>query len=319
MRIVRMAPWVGIALLAVACGDRGDFEERVRVEPGGLLEVTLDLGVGMRPDQGSLEVGTHEANEVRVVADASGWGASGVAFELEHDERGVRFYGRVVGALSWMFGGPRVEVRIWVPREFSLDLRSSAGPIRIDDTTGSVRARTSDAEIEVEGVEGDLKLRTRPGSIRVAEVTGSVDIRASSGDLELSWIRGDVEARTGRGEIHLAHVDGEVVLRSDRGGIEVEDLDGSVEAKTERGNIVASFVSEPAGSLETSRGSVELEIPAGAGAQLEAVSRRGAVELAQALTPPGEHSESRVAGPINGGGQPLRLYTARGGVRVRPR
>ena len=35
-------------------------------------------------------------------------------------------------------------MRVWVPRHFSLDLRTSAGPIRIDDVTGNIRARAAE-------------------------------------------------------------------------------------------------------------------------------------------------------------------------------
>jgi hypothetical protein len=64
---------------------------------------------------------------------------------------------------------------------------------------------------------------------------------------------------------------------------------------------------------------VEVELPAGAGAQLEAVSSRGSVSLAPGFGVPGQQSEDRIDGPLNGGGRSLRLYTARGNVNVRPR
>ena len=127
-----------LAAALLACGaGTSDLEERIPVQPGGLLEVDLYMGEGLRPDKGSLEVTSHDANEVRIAADVSGWGASGVNFRVEHDSSTVRLYGRVTGALSWLFGGPQLAVRIWVPREFSLDLRTSAGPVRIDDVSGS--------------------------------------------------------------------------------------------------------------------------------------------------------------------------------------
>ena len=52
------------------------------------------------------------------------------------------------------------------------------------------------------------------------------------------------------------------------------------------------------------------------GVQLDAVSRRGSVELARDVTVDGLREEARVAGAIGGGGPLLRLYTARGMIRV---
>ena len=57
-------------------------------------------------------------------------------------------------------------------------------------------------------------------------------------------------------------------------------------------------------------------IPEGTGADLEAVSRRGGVELGRGLSVEGSHEDGEVIGPLNGGGSTLRLYTARGGIHV---
>ena len=306
-----------LAAASLACGvGANDLEERIPVQPGGLLEVDLYMGEGLRPDKGSLEVTSHDANEVRIAADASGWGASGVNFRVEHDASTVRLYGRVTGALSWLFGGPQLAVRVWVPREFSLDLRTSAGPVRIDDVSGRIRARAADARIEVSAAVGSLRLRTNRGDVRVSEVEGDVDVRASAGNLELSWITGDVEARTGRGEIAADHVSGFLTLASGRGGIEIREAEGPATAKTERGSILASFAGAPAGELETSHGSVRVVVPAGAGADLEAISRRGSVELAPGLPLEGARNEAHVVGRLGPGGALLRLYTARGSVHL---
>jgi hypothetical protein len=123
-----------------------------------------------------------------------------------------------------------------------------------------------------------------------------------------------VAARTGRGEIAANHVRGSLTLASGRGGIEIRDLEGPATAKTERGSIVASFVGAPEGQLETSHGSVRVVVPDDAGADLEAISRRGSVLLAPGLPLEGARNEAHVAGKLGSGGAPLRLYTARGSV-----
>lgn len=303
--------------LLVGCGGT-DLDERVAAAPGGHLELDLDRGVGWRPDPGELVVRGYDAAEVRVVVEASEWGASGVRFRIDRSGDTARVIGRVGGATAWMFGGPRIEVRIWVPHETSLDLRCSAGAIRVEDTVGAIRARTDGAPIELARTEGEVKLRSN-GDVRLAEVVGDVDVRVESGDIDASWIRGGVELRTGSGEIEVSHVEGEVVARSDRGSITLRELEGGVEAVTERGGVYASFAAAPSGRLETSRGSVDVELPPLAGADLEAISRRGSVEIAPGLDLKGERGEGHVRGPLNGGGAPLRLFTARGTVNLRAR
>ena len=314
MTLVALMIFFCTALPASAGAE--ELDERIPVEPGGVLQVDLDLGEGLRPDRGSLEVRAHDADEVWIVADSSGWGASDVRFRLETLENGVRLYGRVSGALSWMFGGPSVEVRIFVPRRFSVDLRCSAGPIHVEDVNGLIRARTRNASIEVIGSEGRLKLRTTGGSVRVSEIVGEVTIKASDGSVEVSWVKGNVDARTDYGHIQVRHADGRVIARTDKGEIELRDVSGPVEAKTEAGAVYASFVSPPEGVLETRRGSIEVILPEGAGAELDARSGRGTVVLAPGLKINGERHEERAVGRLNQGGRSLRVYTARGTVRV---
>ncbi len=304
--------------LAVSSGAAAqDLDQRIPAQPGGSLQVDLDLGEQARPERVSLEVRSHDADEVWAVADLSGLGASTVKFRVEHDENVVRVYARAGGIMSWLLGGPGVAVRIWVPREFSIDVRSASGPIRIEDVKGSIRARTTDASIDVRGTDGSLQLRTGTGAVRVNETSGDTVIRATDGAIELEWIRGSVEARTGSGDIRLRQIDGPVRVRTDSGEIQLREVSGPANALTERGAVYAMFSNKPEGDLETRNGSVVVVMPDHAGAQLDAVTGQGTVEIAPALTPKRRRKPiARYAGPLNGGGPRLRVYTARGTIRV---
>ncbi|MEX2205134.1 MAG: DUF4097 family beta strand repeat-containing protein [Myxococcota bacterium] len=319
MKLV-LAIALSFALPACSPGEfSGSLDQRLPARPGGLLQVDLDLGPEARHERVAIEVRSHDADEVWAVADVSGPGASSVSFRLEHDDAGVRVYGRSYGLLSWLFGGPSVQLRVFVPREFSVDLRSGSGPIRVEDVTGSLRARTTDGALEVRGAEGPVRLRTHGGQVAVAEVQGDVEIRAQDGSIELGWITGAVDARTGQGNLAASHLDGRVELRADSGEIELRDVRGQVSAKTESGSVYASFLADPSGVIETQRGSVEVSLPAAAKLALDARSGRGRVEIGEGLDVNGTRGEDRAAGTLNGGGETLRIYTARGSVRVEPR
>ncbi len=312
--------FLSVVVLIPAPAQAQDLDRRIAVQPGGRLQVDLDMGQANRSQRVSLEVRSHDADEVWVVADLSGLGASSVKFRLDHDARGVvRLYGRAGGLMSWLFGGPGVHVRVWIPQDFSVDLRCPSGLIRIEELNGEIRARTRDAPIEVRGAEGNVHLRTEAGSVRVTEVVGNVTVRASSGSLELSWVTGNIEARTGQGDISVRHVVGQLDLRADSGEISLREVRGLAEVKTERGAVYASFAGPPAGRLETRRGSVEIVFPARFGAQLEARTRHGTVEVDADVRADGKRGPGYFIGAINGGGDPLHLYTARGTIRVYPR
>ena len=292
------------------------FEEAIPVEPGGTLTVDVDLGEGLRPDPGFLELASHDAEEVRVVADADGWASWGVSFTLDAGDPAVRLDVRVGGATSWMFGGPRVRVRVWVPREFSVDIRSNSGTVRIQDIAGHVRARARDAGVEVRGVLGPVKLRVVNGPVEIEEITGDLQVTSSEGPIQIAWVAGDVEARTTAGEIEMRHIDGEVTAKTLGGSIELAQVRGPIVARTERGSVRASFSGQPAGSLETEWGSIDVVIPTDSAADLDARATRGSVALDAAIDLNGEAADDLVVGKINGGGELLLLRTSRGRIHL---
>jgi hypothetical protein len=311
---------VALALLAWALGARAqDLDERVPAQSGGQLQVDLDFGEEGAFERVSLEVRSHDADEVWAVADLSGIGASDVVFRLEHDERGVRLYGRAEGLLSWVFGGPGVVMRVWVPREFGADLRCTSGPIRVEDLTGAVRARTAGSSIDVRSVDGSVELRTERGAITATEVQGGVSVRSAGGPVALRWIAGPVDVTADAGEVRLAHVGGRVEVRLESGEVVLDDVRGPADVKLEQGAIAATFTDAPAGSLETRSGSVEVLLPEHAGAELQARSGRGSVEVDASVRPEGTRAADQFVGKLNGGGPPLRVFTARGSVRVAAR
>ena len=61
---------------------------------------------------------------------------------------------------------------------------------------------------------------------------------------------------------------------------------------------------------------MEVSLPARAKLALDARSGRGRVEVGEGLAIDGPRAEDRVVGALNGGGETLRIYTARGAVRV---
>ena len=66
------------ALLALEPGDAlaQALDRRVAVEPGGRLQVDLDMGEDFLAERLSLDVRSHDSDEVWAVADLSGLGSS---------------------------------------------------------------------------------------------------------------------------------------------------------------------------------------------------------------------------------------------------
>jgi DUF4097 and DUF4098 domain-containing protein YvlB len=281
---------LALALLLGVAGRAGaeEYRSSVDVQSGGRLEVDLSSGV--------LVIETHDAPRVEVEASAPDWPASW-EFELTSDGANAKLEG---SRSSWLPGwGARV--RVLVPREYSLDLRTNGGGIEIDAVHGGVKARTSGGSIELGGATGDVELRTSGGSIRVADLHGDAELRTSGGMISAANVHGRIEAETSGGPIRLS------------------DVEGRTEARTSGGAISVRFSAAPQGELRTSGGSIEVVIPPGTGADLEARTSGGRVELDRTLAFAGERSSSKLEGTLGPGGEHLELQTSGGNIEIRTR
>ena len=277
---------MGLALPALA----RDFEDRIEAEPGGQLFVELPSG--------EVEVESHDEDEVRVEVNVSGF-ASRARFRLTREGRDVRFeIDR--GGLGWLSGG-RVRARVRVPELFSVHIQTRGG------------------KIEVEGIEGDVLARTLGAAIKVSEIEGDVDLYTRGGKIEADEIDGDVRGETSGGPLDVEEVSGAVWLATSGGSIEAKDVHGPVEAETRGGSIKVRFTGPPAGHIESTGGSIEIELPEGEGMELDAAALGGRVELDGEFEVIGSVGRSRVQGRVGEGGERLRVRSTGGSIKLKLR
>lgn len=100
-----------------------DFGRQLPVSEGDRLHIVLE--------RGHVVVVRHDAPLLRIVARARGTGAKGVRFRLRETPEGLRFESVAAPWLTWLRGGPQVEVQAWVPRDLPLDV----------ETRGRIEAR----------------------------------------------------------------------------------------------------------------------------------------------------------------------------------
>lgn len=152
----------------------------------------------------------------------------------------------------------------------------------------------------------------------------------------LSWLAGDhidanvryevtvprsmnVDVTNTNGGIRLSNVAGKHELDTTNGKIEVKRCSGSLEAETTNGAISAELIRVAQGqplSFETTNGRIEVALPAGVGADVDAATTNGSInsDLPVATTRTGSNS---LRGTINGGGTSLRMRTTNGGINIR--
>ncbi len=284
-------PFFALLLFVAAPASGDDLHRGVAVRSGGTLRVDLN--------RGSVEVETHDELEIRVDANATGVGADATDFELTSDGVNAELRGRSGGNWFNWLGGARLRVRVRIPEMYSVDIRTGAGDVEIEDLGGSAKVETNGGRIEVDGAHGSVELRTSGGPIHVEDVEGDLDAQTAGGRVRISDVHGDVDARTSGG------------------GMTVHDVIGSVRAKTSGGSISVRFDGQPSGEVETSGGGIEVTVPEDSAFELEASTSGGRVRLADDLDCRGKSSSNEVEGEVNGGGPRLRLRTSGGNIRVR--
>ena len=210
-----------------------------------------------------------------------GAGSPTVVFERKGDEVWVRARDpkgvTVVGGYEEHF-----SVDVTVPRNVTLDVRSTDGAIDCDPLVGRFQFESQDGAVRATGLKGEVGVTTQDGRVTFTELDGR--IRARSGDGHVS-----VE---GRFDV-----------------VDVASRDGRVDAIARAGSRVNA-----AWLLETSDGKVDLRIPHDIAALLDARTRDGRIRIDLPIPVEDDRGRNSLTGELNGGGLPLRIRTKDGAI-----
>ncbi|WP_049787944.1 DUF4097 family beta strand repeat-containing protein [Rhodothermus marinus] len=177
----------------------------------------------------------------------------------------------------------RVEIRIRVPRRFSVAFTTGAGNVDIRDLEGTVEGETG------------------AGNVTLRNLRGTVQISTGAGNVEVTELEGHLEAETGAGNIT------------------VKGLRGSADVETGAGNITAEFVAPPEkdSRFKSGAGNVTVFVPARAGFMLDASTGIGSVSSDFEVRIDRDWISAKARGKVNGGGPTLRLEAGLGNVSLR--
>jgi DUF4097 and DUF4098 domain-containing protein YvlB len=271
---------IAIALLAAGSASAAErnLNKAFTVSPGGTLTVDADSA--------SVQVTGVDSNQVTVHMNARGPedDLAKLTFDAAQKGDGVTVTLRRTEKGSWFkwrswSGEQRIEVK--VPKRYL------------------------------------VKVRTGGGSVGLAGTTGTVDLYTSGGDIEVQSVTGNIQARTSGGGIHMEAVRGDVDADTSGGDVRLERIDGKIRGNTSGGSVRVSLVGANRGiSATTSGGDVEVRLPPGTAGNVEASTSGGSIEsdltLSSSVT-----KDTRIAGTLNGGGQPIEARTSGGNVTLR--
>jgi hypothetical protein len=234
--------------------------------------------------------------------------------------------------------GDRDRERYCEVREFTLDARSliavDAGPnggITVEGWNGSnirvlARVQTWSQRGDPEDFLGDIEVITTGREIRSEGPRGR-DIGRNNGwsvSYELMVpFESDLSLESTNGGISITDVKGKMDFRTTNGGIDLAGLAGDVSGRTTNGSIRVDLEgAEWDGTgldVQTTNGTVTLDVPEGFQADLEIGTTNGGFRIDFPITLQGRINRRRIRTELNGGGALIKAITTNGGVTVRRR
>ncbi len=236
--------------------------------------IDLSIAVGM----GDIDVTATERSDTLVEVTPSRPGRAGDISLARESE--VRFDGgRVTVAVPKrlnLFGpGDSVDIRIDLPSGSTATIVSAYGGMRLRGTLGDCALTASYGPITA-GRTGALRLKAPYGDVGIDEVAGDLDATAGHQSLRVGHVAGRASIRGSHGPIDLGAVDGDIDVRTS-GALSVDRAGGNVEVRTAHGGIRLREVTGGTVRLENGYAGIEVGVPAGTAAWIDAASRQGIV------------------------------------------
>lgn len=188
---------------------------------------------------------------------------------------------RVPRRLNLFGQSDSVDVRIEVPPNSRVRVGTSYGSVRTLGELGDTHINAKHGTVRLETV-GDLTLDSRHGSVEVSRVTGRADVTAGHGNVRIEHIAGDAVVRSSHGDLQFGTTTGTVEV-STSGSMTIDRSSGDVRARSAHGVLRVREAAGGSVDLENGYADVEVGVPAGVAAWIDAAAEHGAVR--NELTP----------------------------------
>jgi DUF4097 and DUF4098 domain-containing protein YvlB len=273
---------VGLILAGFAAAAPARADEWTKKYP-----VTGKPTVRVETDDGDVEISAGSATEVSARVVTTGYKISSSDVHIVESQQGDQIELIVKTPkhfLSFNIGHRNIRVQVQVPAQSDLDIHTGDGDVKSGPVTGHIKIDTGDGNIDSNGLHGDIHVHTGDGHVE-------------STDLD-----GNVSADTG---------DGHITVRGRFDGLYLKSGDGNIQAEVQQGSKIATNW-----MLHTGDGRINIKLPEGFSAELDARTGDGHISLDFPVTVSGTVSDSRIHGKINGGGGTLALTSGDGSIRI---
>lgn len=199
-----------------------------------------------------------------------------------------------------------VDVRCHVPTGSQVTIETAYGSVRARGVLGDCRVVAKYGGVTADTVAG-LILDVPYGSTDIAEVTGRLDATAGHGALRIAQVHGNARLRASHATIELGTVTGDVEVATS-GALTIGRALGDVTARSAHGAIRVREVSGGVIRLDNGHADIDVGVPTGVAAWIDASSAHGRVRNELTPDPAAAASERAVE---------LHLHTNYGNVVIR--
>jgi hypothetical protein len=187
--------------------------------------------------------------------------------------------------LPFASGGAKVTIEV----PTGSDLRGKAGSLYAEGGLGAVELSLNGGNARLDDVER-LDVKVSAGSLTVGRVTGPANATVSAGGLRVRELDGATTVKVPNGTTEIGRTSASLQVNGAHGEISISRSLGETVVKCAHGNIRVEEAVSGSLTAASSYGSIEVGVPEGTAAWLDAGSQHGTVRnLLEDAAGPDEH------------------------------
>ena len=216
------------------------------------VELRIEIG------KGSVQVSAAATTES--VVELTGRDADRVRVE-QSDDRLLVVAPRSGG--GFLSGESRLDVRVVVPHDSSLAIRTGSADISVDGGVAAAQLRSGSGGVRLAALSGPALVETGSGDVHVERAGGELRVKSGSGDVTVDHVEASLTVSTGSGNVAIGTAAGPSVVKTGSGRLSVTESLADVTLSTGSGDLVVAAARGGRVSVRGASGDVRVGVPSG--------------------------------------------------------
>ncbi len=213
----------------------------------------------------------------------------------------------------------QIEINNWDGETISLNAvkKSRIGREELDLVEINSIEMGDQIEIEAKYIGQRATIPSVDMNIKVPRNITIDTVKTSNGDVIISGIKGDVKSTSSNGGIFIENVDGYVSATTSNGRIDIKGTTGIADLTTSNGNIdVEIFEFQDNISIGTSNGAITVYINSSINAEIDMTTSNGQITISGISLDLTLNEEKHKAGELGEGGNSIDMHTSNGNIKL---